>query len=76
MAKKLPIVQYFITEHEHFFAPNRVQPGVRKVVSLLLKRDPAERITAETAITMLILVLRAPAKWHQGEDVQVENINW
>lgn len=54
----------------------QVQPGVRKVVSLLLKRDPAERITAETAITMLILVLRAPAEWHQGEDVQVENINW
>lgn len=49
---------------------------MRKVVSLLLKRDPAERITAETAITMLILVLRAPAEWHQGEDVQVENINW
>lgn len=50
--------------------------GVRKVVSLLLRRDPSERITADIAVNMLILVLRAPANWHHGRCVQVEDISW
>lgn len=54
----------------------QANPGVRKVVSLLLKRDPSERITADTAVNMLILLLRAPAHWHHRSGVQAEDINW
>lgn len=45
-------------------------------MSLLLRRDPSERITADIAVNMLILVLRAPANWHHGRGVQVEDISW
>lgn len=41
-------------------------PGVRRLVSLLLKRNSFERITADNAVTMLALVLWAPTPWLQS----------
>lgn len=49
--------------------------GVSKVVSLLLKRDPSERITADTAALMLALVLWAPAEWLQDRTVTVADLD-
>lgn len=57
------------------FVHNRAPVGVSKVVSLLLKRDPSERITADTATLMLALVLWAPAEWLQDRTVTVAELD-
>ncbi|XP_020612386.1 serine/threonine-protein kinase PINK1, mitochondrial-like [Orbicella faveolata] len=49
--------------------------GVRKVVSLLLRRDPSERITADIAVNMLTLVLWAPTAWLHSKHVSVIDID-
>lgn len=49
--------------------------GVATVVSLLLKRDPSERISADKALTMLALVLWAPASWLQGKCVSAADVD-
>ncbi|KAL9988815.1 hypothetical protein ACROYT_G003303 [Oculina patagonica] len=49
--------------------------GARRVVSLLLRRDPSERITADIAVTMLTLVLWAPPAWLHSNHVSVTDIN-
>lgn len=53
----------------------RASTGVATVVSLLLKRDPSERISAYKAVTMLALVLWAPASWLQGKCVSVVDVD-
>lgn len=49
--------------------------GVRRVVSLLLRKDPSERIAADIAVTMLTLVLWAPTAWLHRKHVSVVDIN-
>lgn len=53
----------------------RAPPGVRKIVSLLLRRDPSERIPSNIAVTMLTLVLWAPTAWLHSKHVSVIDIN-
>ena len=53
----------------------RAPLGVRRVVSLLLRRDPSERVPSNIAVTMLILVLWAPTAWLHSKHVSVIDIN-
>ena len=57
------------------YALVRAPAGVATVVSLLLKRDPSERISADKAVTMLALVLWAPASWLQGKCASVVDVD-
>ena len=64
----------------HFFETTisvfvRAPVGVRRVVSLLLRRDPSERIASDIAVTMLTLVLWAPTAWLHRKHVSVVDIN-
>lgn len=58
-----------------FLALDRAPSRVGRVVSLLLKRDPSERITADIAVTMLALVLWAPPAWMKGKHVTIVAIH-
>lgn len=57
------------------YAPVRAPAWVATIVSLLLKREPSERISADKAVTMLALVLWAPSSWLQGKCVSAVDVN-
>ena len=48
-----------------FLSVARASPCVQRVVSLLLKREFSERITADQAAAMMHLILWAPTCWLQ-----------
>lgn len=71
--KRLSNSMYSFTPVFYVFV--RAPVGVKRVVSLLLRRDPFERITADIAVTMLTLVLWAPPDWLHSKHVSVIDIH-
>lgn len=71
--KRLSNSMYLFTPVFYVFV--RAPVGVRRVVSLLLRRDPSDRITADIAVTMLTLVLWAPPDWLHSKHVSVIDIH-